>query len=579
MNRTSAGIGFIRRLLLIAAAMFCVCHLQAQNNPYKINDQLYRMYLDAYNYRTKPEGIAKARAVYDRAVELGDRKAQCIALTIPVIYYAMTVDADKFEHAVKALQDKARATGYEQYYYYGVTSRVNMLINQHRVPDAFDYISRIEADADKHDSMYGRYTVLNSLGQLHLLNSNQSLAVQCYESALKIGEEYLRGQDMAPQYRKISECYENLYDYERMLSFGERGFALAKSPISKLRAVRGVCYAAFMLGRYDTFLKYYDSYRQLSGHSADPKSPSLHEREIAILKFIYDRKFDEAEAVVNSLPAKGYGTHVILLRAEISRFRGDNAMCAQLLRDLYRGRLKDSLYTFDYAGLGSRITNQILETENQKLALAHQRLVNDHQRMELHNTNLMLANTRLSLTNSDLELQRTRSDSKIMRYNYSNKQLEAARLRSSIEAQRARQRTGDIIIVAIVVMIVVVAVVLTVFIRFHSRIMRRLRAANAELAVNYVALTEAKEHAEAANRAKTAFINSVGEDIRQPLHELVSHANAIADVRRKATPDMLHDDHKKVVESTDRLLAIVGDVLKKTQTTAYGVFLLLLAYS
>lgn len=566
LNNISAGIGFIRRLLLIAAAMFCVCHLQAQNNPYKINDQLYRMYLDAYNYRTKPEGIAKARAVYDRAVELGDRKAQCIALTIPVIYYAMTVDADKFEHAVKALQDKARATGYEQYYYYGVTSRVNMLINQHRVPDAFDYISRIEADTDKHNSMYGRYTVLNSLGQLHLLNNNQSLAVRCYESALKIGEEYLRGQDMAPQYRKISECYENLYDYERMLSFGERGFALAKSPISKLRAVRGVCYAAFMLGRYDTFLKYYDSYRQLSGHSADPKSPSLHEREIAILKFIHDRKFDEAEAVINSLPSKGYAVHIHQLRAELSRFRGDNARYAQLLRELYRGRLKDSLYTFDYAGLGSRITNQILEMENQKLALDHQRLVNDHQRMELHHTNLKLANTRLSLTNADLELQRTRSDSKIMRYNYSNKQLEAARLRSSLEAQRARQRTGDIIIVAIVVMIVVVAVVLTIFIRFHSRIMRRLRAANAELTRSNQELVETKERAEAASHAKTTFINNMGDDIREPLLNVVRYASAIADAEKDTEKTNLEDNRLKVMENTNRMLAIVDNVLKKAQT-------------
>ena len=550
----------------MAAASLCACHLQAQNNPYKINDQLYRMYLDAYSYRTKPEGIAKSRAVYDRAVQMGDRKAQCIALTIPVIYYTMTVDMPKFEQAVKELQDKALATGYEQYYYYGVTNRVNMLINQHRVPDAFEYISRIEAEADKHGSMYGRYTVLNSLGQLHLLNSNQSLAVRCYERALKVGEEYLRGQDMAPQYRKIAECYESLYDYERMLLFGEKGFAIAKTFISKLRAVRGVCYAAFMLRRYDTFLKYYNSYSQLAGHSADPKSPSLHEREIAILKFIYDRKFDEAEAVVNSLPAKGYATHVILFRAEISRFRGYNAMYAQIMRDLYRGRLKDSLYTFDYAGLGSRITNQILETENQKLALDHQRLVNDHQRMELHNTNLQLVNTRLSLTNSDLELQRTRSDAKLMRYQYSNKRLEAARLRSSIEAQRARQRTVDTMIAVVIAVIAVIVIAVVLYVRFHNRIMHRLRIINAELEANRCELTEAKERAEAANRAKTAFINAMGEDIRQPLETVVRYARVIADSNASTPQAENYANRKQVADSTDTLLAIVGEVLRKTQS-------------
>ena len=74
---------------------------------------------------------------------------------------------------------------------------LNVLINLQRVPEAFEYLTKIEGEADKRGSMYGRFTVLNALGQLHLINTNPSLALDCYERALKVGEEYLKEQDMA----------------------------------------------------------------------------------------------------------------------------------------------------------------------------------------------------------------------------------------------------------------------------------------------------------------------------------------------------------------------------------------------
>lgn len=267
----SWGYGSLRLLLVVVVVMLCACLCRAQNNPYRINDELYKMYLDAYSYNTKPECIAKAHAMYERAVQLGDKKAQCIALVVPIAHYALIKDEHKFEHALKLLQEKSLAYNYEQYYYYGVTNKVNMLINLQRVPEAFEYLTKIESEADKRGSMYGRFTLLNALGQLHLINTTPSLALDCYERALKVGEEYLKEQDMAPQYRRIAECYESLYDYDRMLVFAMKGFAIAKSPTTKLIAIRGVCYAAFMLGRYDTFLHYYNAYAKLGKHEPNVK--------------------------------------------------------------------------------------------------------------------------------------------------------------------------------------------------------------------------------------------------------------------------------------------------------------------
>ena len=559
------------RLLLIAVAMAIVCPCEAVSmpealvdNPYKINDELYKMYSEAYRKRAKPEGITLSQRMYDRAVQMGDKKAQCIALTIPVIYYTMHVDEPNFEKALKALQDRALATGYEQYYYFGVTNKINMLINQKRLNEAFNYASKIESEAQKHKSMYGTFTAFNALGQLHSQSFEHTLAIDCYKRALQLGTRYLKGQDMAPQYRKIAECYEDLYDYRHMLEYAERGYNESKSVITKTRSIRGICYAAFMLGRYETFLKYYNIYEKLAG-KPDPKSSSIQVREIAILKLIYDRRFDEAEKSLTSMPlAQQYSIHIWRTAAEQSRFRGDYKSEAFVVDKMYRQqiRMQDSVRSMNISAVSSNITNMLLDMDNQRLAIERQKLLNEQQRTELHNSNLELANTQLSLNNSDMELQRTRSESKFMRYSYSNKQLEADKLRAELETQQAQQRANDLF------GIVMAAVAVGVFVHSHNRLMARLRQANAILASNHRELTEAKNHAEAANRAKTTFINNMEEDIRTPLNAVVAYSNAIADSAKSMTPAERQANRQKVLDNTNTLLQIVSNVINKAQTTA-----------
>ena len=555
------------RLLVVAAAMAIMCPCAAQKNPYKIDDELYRMYVDAYMNRTTKKGIVLSQEMYGRAVQTGDKKAQCIALTIPVIYYTMHIDETGFEKALKALQDRALATGYEQYYYFGFTNKINMLINQKRLYDAFNYAMQMEETSRQRKSMYGTFTALNALGQLHSQNFEHRLAIECYKRALQLGATYLKGQDMAPQYRKIAECYEDLYDYHHMLEYAERGYGVSKSFVTKTRSIRGICYAAFMLGRYDTFMKYYNIYEKLEG-KPDPNSQSIQTREIAILKLIYDRRFGEAEASLTSMPlASQYYIHQLRIWAEIYRFRGDYKTQAETFRRMYRTQVRqqDSVRSINTNAMSSRITNQMLVFDNQRLAIERQRLLNEQQRAELHNSNLELANTQLSLKNSDMELQRTRSEAKLMRYSYDNKQLEAAKLRSELAAQQTEQRTHDIMLLAITAVIAVIAVAVTVFVRNHNRLMARLRQINADLAANHRELTESKEHAEAANRAKTAFINNMESDIRTPLNAVVRFANAIADSARTMTPGEREANHQQVLHNTDTLLRIVGEVIKKAQ--------------
>lgn len=558
-----------RRMLLMAIGTLLLClSVSAQNNPYKINDQLYKQYQEAYRMRTSQQGVALARQMYANAVKMGDKKAQCVALTIPVIYYSLLHNDDTaFEQAVKQLQGVSLHNGYEQYYYYGFTNRVNYLINKHRLYDAYEYVAEIESDARKKHSPYGSFTALNALGQVHAIMSENGLAIECYQNALNYGLRYLKDQDMAPIYRKIAECYEELYEYPKMLEYGEKGYAVAKSPMSRLRAIRAICYASFMLGMKDNFMKYYDIYTQIGG-KPNPRATSMQEREIAIIKLIYDGKNSEAEKYIALIP-KNYAIHSRRLGIERRKMYGDYKEIAIMQTALYRMHINksDSAMASNNNHLGIRIVNQLLTFENQRLELEHQRLLNEQQSTQLRNSNLELANTKLSLHNSSLELSKTKEEADIMRLSFNNKQLETEKLRGLVKAQHTRQRYYNTVAAAFGMIIAIILVAAAVYMRFHKKMIDRLTVVNKALARKHSELKIAKERAEAANNAKSAFILNMHNDIRTPLNNVVNSATIIANSSKVMTMKERANCNQQVQNNTQSLLKIVAEVLKKAQAT------------
>lgn len=559
----AVGTGLLALALLLLTPL-CAA---AQNNPYKINNLLYREFNEAYTHRNQREGLDMARNLYAHAARLGDRKAQCLALTIPVTYYtALHTDEAAFERALKELQDTSLKYGYEQYYYFGVTNRVNFLINNNRKDEAFGYVSDIEAEARRRKSPYGSFTALNALGQLHVIRSELGLAIDCYRKALQYGNDYLRDQDMAQQYRKIAECYESLYDYRSMLSYAERGHAVARTANSRLLCIRGICYAAFMLRDRDRFARYYDIYTSTE-RQPSVNSRSLHEREIAIMKLAVDGRYDEALQHIGRMP-KQYDQHKLTLRAEIQSRCGDLHNLAIALDTLYRGRIRgfDMVKDNEYDRLGSSIFNQLLAFENQRLALEQQRLANERQRTQIAHTHLQLANTQLSLKNSSLELHRTRTASDLMQLSYDRKRLYAERLRQQIKAQQAEQRLHHSLFVTLLAIGAVVIVAAALYMYYHRKMMRQLHMANQMLAVRHGQLIAARDRAEAAARAKTAFIQNMSEEIRQPLLSAVSCAHTIANSVHRHVPKQQLDEYNSCLQqSTSDMLKLVGKVLDRVR--------------
>ena len=75
-----------------------------------------------------------------------------------------------------------------------------------------------------------------------------------------------------------------------------------------------------------------------------------------------------------------------------------------------------------------------------------------------------------------------------------------------------------------------------------------------------------KTAAEAASRAKTAFIQNMDEQIRQPLYSAVSCARTIANSIHSYAPKVQLGEYNSTLQkSTDDILRLVADVLDKAQ--------------
>lgn len=543
-------------------ALCAVCH--AQNNPYKIKDELYRMYTDAYRNRTTVKGLQMSTKLYNRAVTLGDRRAQCIALTLPVsyFYYNSGNHPEQFFNAVKKLQDTALRYGEEHYYYFGFSNEVNFLINNRRIDDAVRLATETAEFAKKNDHKFGIYTCLYVNGQLCIACNEIHIALQYYNEALKAATSLMPDADRSNLYRKIADCYANLYMYDRMYDYALKAYTQSRTDISRMRTLRDVCYAALMLDRDEEFAHYFNIYNSLKGGNISTDSRDIEERDIATLKLLHDRDFDKAYSAIakqnRELPR-------LRLLEKYYRMRGDLRQLAATQAKMYRLHIQecDNVRSHNFEATFAMFFNMRLNLQNQILGTARQRLETDHQATELKNAQLRLANTQLTLRNSALELSKTRSEADVLKMSYDKKLLEAAKLHGELKAAKIRQSFGNMMSVLGATIGVLLTVAIGIYLWTRSKIMYDLQHANNVLEQNNAQLTRAKAHAENANNVKTAFIQNMAGEIRTPLDDVIGIAGAIADAN--TPPERLAELNRMLTKSTRELLGLVDNTLDKTQ--------------
>lgn len=90
------------------------------------------IYQRASKQARQQEGLLVADTLYQQALKLGDKKAQCLAYIIPLQFYISQKDDSKIEKASTDLKEISRANNYLQYYYHAWSSEIIYFLNQQR---------------------------------------------------------------------------------------------------------------------------------------------------------------------------------------------------------------------------------------------------------------------------------------------------------------------------------------------------------------------------------------------------------------------------------------------------------------
>ena len=105
-------------MIVITVTIANISKSHAQDNPFKISNSLYSLYQKAYNKRNLAEGLQLADEMAKLAQETGDKKAECMAISIKMTHYSHKDNDEKYDETVETLKKKAKEYKLYTYYYF-----------------------------------------------------------------------------------------------------------------------------------------------------------------------------------------------------------------------------------------------------------------------------------------------------------------------------------------------------------------------------------------------------------------------------------------------------------------------------
>lgn len=528
---------------------------QAQNNPYKIKDSLYSLYLHSVQLRYQLEGLRLADSLYAKALIADDKKAQCLALTIPAQYYYKKQDIKELEKATEKLRTVSRANGYLQYYYYAYNNEIKAFLLQDNTLQALRKAKemKIQAFHDKHD--YGIYSCLRILGDIYLSQSNTLLALQHYKEAIDYMEKHLPDQDPSALYIQTISCLRNLNpkDYDEIMSYIEKAEKASKTKETYMQTIIMKCLIWIDLKDYEKFNATYEEVMEQLKHYKYP-SEMQNLLIIKLHKCMLNHEFEQAHAYADSLKNAIARWH---WHSKIYLASNDflNAFQYRNLQYHYEDSIRNQTQIEDIAELNAQIGNERLKLENAQLDLKNADLQMKQLRsqMELEQSNAK--NKELLLDNRELEVQRLKAETNLQKVETEKQKSEAERQKVLLEQQQTVSQYRITIFCTIIFFLLLFIAFLIFYLYRRQEITKHLREKNEELTV-------ARDQANAANKMKSVFIQNMSHEIRTPLNAIVGFSSVILDPDMELSREEKQEFGHLIQHNSDLLTTIVNDILR-----------------
>ena len=531
------------KLVLVGIiSLFVSIDLAAQNNPYKIDDKLYDYYKRATQLKRYKKCLAIADTMYNMSVLSGDKKAECLALSLYINHYNITREDAEFDKAVERLAREAERNGQMKYYYFARSSKITYEINKNHFLIALQETESLRKRAIIDNDYYGQMVAIRALGNIYMMTRNYEMAVKYLKESLDIMLNHLPDQDHSAAYMRLSKCYLLQYKLAEAIEAGETGLALVKNPNNYFSILDILLKAYFEAKEYDKYNEVYDRYKQY----IDTQGASLEQKHLRVLKELTKGNTDEAARIAyRDSKAPGIATVTKLMMT-----RGEYREALNAIRKFNRAR--DSVDINESPAL--QISEIDASLEKGELSLNRLRLEYEMAQQQLQQSAAEAelevrkkANTTMQLANDSLLIERMKADSLRLVNEHATHDMELAIIKSEAHTRRI------ISLVAWLAFIIVLSYAIVAFVRSRLHL-RKLNAKNQEL-------TEALDHAQELERMKSAFTKNLSHDIRTPLNAVVGFSELMLNGEGLSEDDKA-EIKEKIEENSNVLTTIVNDVLQ-----------------
>lgn len=346
--------------------------VKAQDNPFKIDNALYPLYERATKYRQDTLGLQIADTLYRKAIRIDDKKAQCLALTIPVIYHYNHYNIEEFEKAVDRVQKVSRKNDYLQYYYFGCVYKVNFLMNQGKTLRALQEAEQVKQQAFTDNYPYGIASCLRMMGNIYQARRELWQALSYFQQAAEYYiEKNVTDQDIAFIYYKIATIQEDLKQYDQALQTVEKAIKEAKTPVNMYAAMLRKCILLYKLDRQEEFNAYYQECMKATEKYGNTRKQEF--QEVRIYNYVLHQQYEKAHALADSAPDRDRLTYHININVREKNYKE----AFRLQQELHHmiDSTNQAIQSADLSELNVRIGNEQLRREAQKKEVERKLLI------------------------------------------------------------------------------------------------------------------------------------------------------------------------------------------------------------
>ena len=567
IERSSRKLCFFLCLLSCVAMttiLFLPISAKAQNNVFKINDKLYKVYTKVHKDLRKKSSLKTLDSLFVAAKRIGDVKAQCIFACGKVDYFLL-IEKNDISHLEKEAQQAmnfCKKTPYKYYYFFVWQRLITRYTENSLYSKALAELEKMKQEAFRIGNNAAIATCYFNIGNIYLRCLNYKQAVSYYKEAIpyrikndpqnlfsiveaivnvyiacdKIDEaiiflpkakNYLTG---ISQHRAYYELLSNLYYMKEDMA----KFLLYRELASKSKEKQEVDSRDLYTYINDVF---YFSHKGDSATLTSRINRLKDSKEKSLLySYIARERNQYYNALVNYRKAKHNDNDSVTDKFKILLYK--------LSTTFEEGRLEKekSKLAIEAAGL------HLLSLRNQEKDLEQknylEKLITQRGNIELHKSRLLLKKRLKEAEKEKAERLVREEDLKTQK--------------SEIKWQK--QLKGYYIAGTLIIFIVFIYMLYSWIKTVKANkilIKNKHRLERAQIKAK-----EARNKAKEADNQKTQFIKDISHEIRTPLNAIVGFSSVIASAKNgELSQKELEEFTKSISKNSDLLTTLVNDIL------------------